>query len=86
MNQGNPFLARPPLDADADANAALKLLTKDMTLVAAMSIVCPSNEVDELSVALLTIFEHRGQSFELLETLIKQEIEETGPWRLFYAL
>lgn len=49
-----------------------------MTLVAAMSAVCPSSEVDELTVSLLTIFEHRGLSFELLEVLIKQEIEETG--------
>ncbi|TDZ28740.1 Neurofibromin [Colletotrichum spinosum] len=53
------------------------LLTKDMTLVAAMSAVCPSSEVDELTVCLLTIFEHRGLSFELLQVLIKQEIEET---------
>lgn len=49
-----------------------------MTLVAAMSAVCPSSEVDELTICLLTIFEHRGLSFELLEVLIKQEIEETG--------
>lgn len=49
-----------------------------MTLVAAMSAICPSNEVDELTVALLTIFERRGLSFDLLEVLIKQEIEETG--------
>jgi len=49
-----------------------------MTLAAAVSAVCPSGEVDELTISLLTIFEHRGLSFELLETLIKQEIEETG--------
>lgn len=56
----------------------VQLLTKDMTLVAAMSIVCPSHEVDELTISLLTIFEHRGRTFELIETLIKQEIEQTG--------
>lgn len=44
-----------------------------------MSAICPSSEVDELSIALLTIFEHRGLTFDLLETLIRQEIEETGP-------
>ncbi|KAL2759502.1 hypothetical protein ACRALDRAFT_1074229 [Sodiomyces alcalophilus JCM 7366] len=55
----------------------LELLTKDMTLVAAVSVVCPSTEVDELSVSLLTIFEHRGKTFDLFETLIKQEIEDT---------
>jgi neurofibromin 1 len=54
-----------------------------MTLAAAMSAVCPSSEVDELTICLLTIFEHRGLSFELLETLIKQEIEETGGHPIF---
>lgn len=43
-----------------------------------MSAVCPSHEVDELTISLLNIFEARGSSFELLEALIKQEIEETG--------
>lgn len=47
-----------------------------------MSAVCPSSEVDELTISLLTIFEHRGLSFELLETLIKQEIDETGKLRV----
>lgn len=56
-----------------------------MTLAAAMSTVCPSNEVDELTISLLTIFEHRGLSFELLETLIKQEIEDTGGKRCLYG-
>lgn len=49
-----------------------------MTLVAAVSNVCPSNEIDELSVSLLAIFEHRGKTFDLVEILIKQEIEDTG--------
>ncbi len=43
-----------------------------------MSAVCPSHEVDELTISLLNIFEARGMSFVLLEALIKQEIEETG--------
>jgi len=43
-----------------------------------MSAVCPSHEVDELTISLLNIFEARGSSFVLLEALIKQEIEETG--------
>lgn len=55
-----------------------QILTKDMSLVTAMSAICPSNEVDELTIALLTIFERRGLSYNLLEILIKQEIEETG--------
>ena len=43
-----------------------------------MGAVCPSSEVDELTISLLTIFEHRGLSFRLLEALIKQEVESTG--------
>jgi neurofibromin 1 len=43
-----------------------------------MSGVCPSHEVDELTISLLNIFEARGSSFVLLEALIKQEIKETG--------
>lgn len=43
-----------------------------------MSAVCPSHEVDELTISLLNIYESRGSSYVLLEALIKQEIEETG--------
>lgn len=43
-----------------------------------MASVCPSHEVDELTISLLNIFEARGLSFVLLEALIKAEIEETG--------
>lgn len=55
----------------------LGFLTTDTTLAMAMGAVCPSHEVDELTIALLSIYESRGQSFVLLEALIKQEIEET---------
>lgn len=43
-----------------------------------MATVCPSTEVDELTVCLLTVFEQRGLTHDLLEALIKQEIEDTG--------
>lgn len=43
-----------------------------------MSAVCPSHEVDELTISLLNIYESRGSCYVLLEALIKQEIEETG--------
>lgn len=55
----------------------LELLTKDLSLAMAMSSICPSNEVDELAVCLLTIFEQRGLTFELFDALIKLEVEET---------
>lgn len=43
-----------------------------------MGAVCPSSEVDELTVSLLTIFEQRGLSFHLLEALVKHEVDNTG--------
>ncbi len=49
-----------------------------MSLVTAISTACPSSEVEELTVSLLNIFESRGLAFELMEALIKQEIEDTG--------
>ncbi|KAK6226218.1 gtpase-activator protein for ras-like gtpase [Colletotrichum tabaci] len=75
--QGTEFSNLTDAAVSEKYDELLELLTKDMTLVAAMSAVCPSSEVDELTVSLLTIFEHRGLSFELLEVLIKQEIQET---------
>lgn len=75
--QGTEFSNLTDSAVNEKYNELLDLLTKDMTLVAAMSIVCPSHEVDELTISLLTIFEHRGRTFELIETLIKQEIEQT---------
>lgn len=49
-----------------------------MSLAISMAVACPSTDVDELSICLLTVFEQRGLIFELLEALIKQEIEDTG--------
>jgi neurofibromin 1 len=48
-----------------------------------MASICPSSEVDELAVCLLTVFEQRGLIFELLEALIKQEVEDTGNIAIF---
>ncbi|KAM0349272.1 hypothetical protein ACHAPU_003681 [Fusarium lateritium] len=55
----------------------LELLTNDLSLAISMAVACPSTDVDELTISLLTIFEQRGLIFELLEALIKQEIEDT---------
>jgi neurofibromin 1 len=55
----------------------LELLTKDVSLAVSMSKICPSSEVDELTISLLTIFEQRGLTFDFLEAIIRQEIEET---------
>lgn len=49
-----------------------------MTLTIALCDACPSSEVDEMTIALLNIFNSRGSGFDLLEALIKHEVEETG--------
>lgn len=56
----------------------MQLLTKDLSLAVSMSSICPGAEIDELTVCLLIVFEQRGRTFELLEALIKEEIEQTG--------
>ena len=43
-----------------------------------MAAICPSNEVDELTISLLNLYETRGLSFVLIEALIRQEVEDTG--------
>ncbi|RGP58813.1 neurofibromin 1 [Fusarium longipes] len=55
----------------------LELLTSDLSLAISMAVACPSTDVDELTICLLTVFEQRGLIFELLEALIKQEIADT---------
>jgi hypothetical protein len=49
-----------------------------MTLTIALCDACPSNEVDELTMSLLNIFDSRGLGFVLLEELIKHEVDNTG--------
>jgi neurofibromin 1 len=55
-----------------------QLLTNDMALTIALCDACPSNEVDEMTISLLNIFDSRGLGFLLLEALIEHEVEETG--------
>jgi hypothetical protein len=56
----------------------IKLITKDLSFSTSMSAICPSTEVDELTISLLTVFEQRGLIFDLFEALIRAEIEQTG--------
>lgn len=56
----------------------MKLITKDLSFSTSMSAICPSTDVDELTISLLTVFEQRGLIFELFEALIRAEIEQTG--------
>ncbi|KAI1110131.1 GTPase [Nemania sp. NC0429] len=75
--QGTEFSTLSDKAVNEKYNALLQLLTQDMSLVIAISTACPSGEVEELTVALLNVFECRGLTFKLMEALIKQEIEDT---------
>ncbi|KAJ2986095.1 hypothetical protein NUW58_g5193 [Xylaria curta] len=75
--QGTEFSTLSDKAVTEKYNTLLQLLTQDMSLVIAISTACPSSEVEELTVSLLNIFESRGLAFELMEALIKQEIEDT---------
>ncbi|KAI1278536.1 GTPase [Xylaria sp. FL0933] len=75
--QGTEFSTLSDKAVNEKYNALLQLLTQDLGLVTAISTACPSSEVEELTVSLLNIFESRGLVFDLMEALIKQEIEDT---------
>ena len=75
--QGTEFNNLSDAAVNKKYDELLDLLTGDTSLAIAMGAICPSHEVDELTISLLNIFETRGMSFVLLEALIKQEIEET---------
>ena len=60
-----------------------------MALTIALCDACPSTEVDEMTIALLNIFDSRSLGFVLLEALIEHEVDETGrlsPVALFSIL
>ncbi|KAK3315246.1 hypothetical protein B0H66DRAFT_337826 [Apodospora peruviana] len=75
--QGTEFNNLSDAAVNKKYDELLDLLTNDVSLATAMGAVCPSHEVDELTISLLNIFETRGMSFVLLEALIKQEVEDT---------
>ncbi|KAI0020415.1 GTPase [Xylariomycetidae sp. FL0641] len=75
--QGTEFSNLSDKAVNEKYDELLQLLTKDLNLAVALSSVCPSNEAEELTISLLNIFESRGLTFDLMEALIKQEIEET---------
>ncbi|KAK9779340.1 putative GTPase-activator protein for ras-like GTPase [Seiridium cardinale] len=75
--QGTEFSNLSDAAVNEKYDELLSLLTHDTQLAVAIATVCPSNEVDELTISLLNIFESRGMAFDLMEGLIRQEIEET---------
>ena len=50
----------------------------DLQFALALCVSCPSSEVDEMSIALLNIFDSRGLGLRLLKELIEQEVAGTG--------
>ncbi|OAA58846.1 Ras GTPase activator [Cordyceps fumosorosea ARSEF 2679] len=77
LTQGTEFSNLSDSAVSERYEELLGLLTKDLSLAVSMSSICPSTEIDELTVCLLIVFEQRGRTFELLEALIKEEIEQT---------
>lgn len=55
----------------------IDLLVNDLQFALALCDSCPSSEVDEISVALLNIFDSRGLGLTLLKELIEQEVANT---------
>ncbi|KAH8888166.1 hypothetical protein GQ53DRAFT_871677 [Thozetella sp. PMI_491] len=77
LMQGNEFHNLSDTAVNERYEELLDLLTSDTNIAVAMAAICPSNEVDELTISLLNIYETRGLSFVLIEALIKQEVEDT---------
>ncbi|KAI1449301.1 GTPase [Annulohypoxylon stygium] len=75
--QGTEFSNLSDKAVNEKYDELLELFTHDMNLAVAISSVCPSSEVEELTISMLNVFESRGLTFELMEALIKQEIEDT---------
>ncbi|KAI1099294.1 GTPase [Jackrogersella minutella] len=75
--QGTEFSNLSDKAVNEKYDELLELFTHDMNLAVAISTVCPSSEVEELTISMLNIFESRGMTFDLMEALIKQEIEDT---------
>lgn len=75
--QGTEFSNLSDKAVNEKYDELLELLTHDMNLAVAISSVCPSGEVEELTISMLNIFDSRGLVFDLMEALIKQEIEDT---------
>lgn len=54
------------------------LLVENIDFVRALCESCPGGEVDEMTIALLNIFDSRGKGLTLLKELIQQEVANTG--------
>ncbi|KAI5797697.1 hypothetical protein EDC01DRAFT_36289 [Geopyxis carbonaria] len=77
LTQGTEFGTLGDSAIGEKYEAMIDLLVNDLKFALALCDCCPSSEVDELTVALLNIFDSRGKGLMLLKELIKQEVENT---------
>ncbi|KFY44765.1 hypothetical protein V495_03267 [Pseudogymnoascus sp. VKM F-4514 (FW-929)] len=77
LAQGTEFNNLSDVAVGEKYDELVEVLVSDMTLTIALCDACPSNEVDELTMSLLNIFDSRGLGFVLLEELIKHEVDNT---------
>ncbi|KAL5596495.1 uncharacterized protein BROUX77_007179 [Berkeleyomyces rouxiae] len=77
LMQGTEFSNLSDTAVSEKHTQLLDILTSDVSLAVALSVVCPANEVDEMAISLLVVYEQRGKGFQLIEALISQEIEDT---------
>ncbi|KAI5802565.1 hypothetical protein FPQ18DRAFT_365113 [Pyronema domesticum] len=77
LTQGTEFGALGDSAIGEKYEKLIDLLVNDIKFALALCECCPSSEVDELTVALLNIFDSRGMGLTLLKALIEQEVENT---------
>ncbi|RDA86328.1 hypothetical protein CP532_4331 [Ophiocordyceps camponoti-leonardi (nom. inval.)] len=75
LDQGTEFNILSDSAISEKYGELMNVLTANESVPMLMSAVCPSSQVDELTMCLFIIFEGRGLLFELFETLIRQEID-----------
>ncbi|KAI9792371.1 MAG: Ras GTPase activating protein ira2 [Piccolia ochrophora] len=77
LSQGTEFERLSESAISAKHDVLLELIVNDLNLTVAICDACPIGEIDELTLALLTIFEARGMGFQLLKALIEHEVAHT---------
>ncbi|RKF61885.1 Neurofibromin [Erysiphe neolycopersici] len=77
LMQGTEFSNLSDASINEKYYELINLITNDMSLTIVLCDSCPSNEVDEMTICFLNIFESRGLGFTLLEALIEHEVAET---------
>lgn len=77
LTQGTEFGALGDSAIGEKYERLIDLLVNDLQFALALCDSCPSSEVDEMSIALLNIFDSRGHGLTLLKELIEQEVANT---------